>query len=183
MTNIIENIRIKVGGFLLKKRLAKRNRNVVVRNLKDIKTAGIIFEATPGENIDLVKQFIKELKTFNINTKALGYINENRKDIDLIGDSTFTYVSKDDYSFFYDTKDESTISFIEQPFHLLIVYCENDYFPLRHIGALSGASLKVGEKGVCDDIMDIMIALPENRGLPELQKQLIHYLSIINKSE
>lgn len=183
MTNIIEDIRIGVGEYFLKKRLAKQRRSVVVRNLKDIKSAGIIFEAGSGENINLVKQFIKELKTFGISTKALGYIDDNRKNIDLIGDSTFSYVSKDEYSFFYNTKDESINSFIQQSFDLLIVYCENDFFPLRHIGALSVAELKVGEKGICDNIMDIMIELPDNKGLPELQKQLIHYLSIINKSE
>ncbi len=183
MTNIIEDIRKRGGEYFLKKRLIKQHRNIVVRNLKDIKTAGIIFEAGTGENINLVKQFIKELKKFGIDIKALGYINENRENIDLIGDSTFYYVSKDEYSFFYNTKDDSVNSFIQQSFNMLIVYCGNDFFPLRHIGALSVAELKVGEKGVCDDIMDIMIELPENRGLPELQKQLIHYLSIINKSE
>ncbi len=181
MTNIVEDIRVKIGGFLLKKRQAKMKRDVVVRNLKDIKTAGIIFEVLSGENIKLVKQFIKELKTFGIDTKALGYVNDNRKNIDLIGDSTFSYVSKDEYSFFYDSKDEVVNSFIEKPFNLMIIYCENDTFPLRHIGTLSGAELKVGEKGVCDTIMDIMIEIPENKGLPELQKQLLYYLSMINK--
>ncbi len=181
MTNIVKDIRIKIGSYLLKKRQAKLNRNVVVRNLKDIKKAGIIFEVLSGENIKLVKQFIKELKTFGVETKALGYVNDVRKNIDLIGDSTFSYVSKDDYSFFYESKDEVVNAFIDRPFNLLIVYCENDHFPLRHIGTLSGAELKVGEKGVCDNIMDIMIELPDNKGLPELQKQLIYYLTMINK--
>jgi len=181
MTKIIEDIRIKVGEYFLKKRQVNLKRDVIVRNIKDIKTAGIIFEVLSGENIKLVKQFIKELKTFGVDTKALGYKDDHRKNIDLIGDSTFSYVSRDDYSFFYDTKNEVVNLFIERPFDLLIIYCENDHFPLRHIGTLSCAKLKVGGKGVCDTIMDIMIELPENMRLPELQKQLLYYLSMLNK--
>jgi len=183
MRSIIENIRIKAGDFLLKKQLGKQQRNVIFRNLSKIRTAGIIFEARPSGNIDLVKQFIKELKKFGITTKALGYAHEHRKNIDMIGDSTFTYVCKDDYSFFYETRDESVKEFIDQPFNILIVYCENDYFPLKHVATLSKAELKAGEQGVCDDIMDFMIRIPENKGLPELQEQLIRYLSMINKEE
>jgi len=183
MTSMLENIRIKAGEYLLKTQLGKRDRNVVFRNLSNIKTAGIIFEALPGENINLVKHFISELKKYGITTKALGYVHDHRKNIDLIGGSTFTYVCKDDYTFFYDTKDEGVKSFIDEPFDMLVVYCENDFFPLKHIATLSKAELKVGEQGICDDIMDFMIHLPENNGLPELQEQLIRYLSIINKEE
>ncbi len=183
MTSILENIRIKAGEFFLKKQLGKQSRNVLFRNLSKIKTAGIIFEAKSPENINLVKNFIKELKKFGISTKALGYVHDHRKNIDMIGDSVFTYVCKDDYSFVYETRDEGVKEFIDQPFNLLIVYCENDYFPLRHVATLSRAELKAGEQGICDDIMDFMIHLPENKGLPELQEQLIRYLSMINKEE
>ena len=183
MTNALENIRIKAGDYLLKKQLEKRSRNVVFRNLSKVKTAGIIFEALPPENIAKVKQFIADLKKFGISTKALGYAHEHRKNVDLIGGPTFTYVCKDDYTFFYDTKDDGVKAFIDEPFHLLILYCENDFFPLKHVATLSNAELKVGEQGVCDDIMDFMIHLPENKGLPELKEQLIRYLTMINKEE
>ena len=183
MTSMLENIRIKAGEYLLKKQLGNRKRNVVFRNLSKIKTAGIIFEAIPKENITLVKHFVAELKKFGITTKALGYANEHRKNLDLIGSSSFTYVCKDDYSFFYDTKDDVVKSFTDEPLDLLVVYCENDLFPLKHIATLSKAELKVGEQGICDEIMDFMIHLPENKGLPELQEQLIRYLSMINKAE
>jgi len=142
MTSMLENIRIKAGEYLLKKQLGNRKRNVVFRNLSKIKTAGIIFEAIPKENIALVKHFVAELKKFGITTKALGYANEHRKNLDLIGSSSFTYVCKDDYSFFYDTKDDAVKSFTDEPLDLLVVYCENDLFPLKHIATLSKAELK-----------------------------------------
>jgi ABC-type uncharacterized transport system substrate-binding protein len=182
MTSLLEDIRIKAGVYLMNKKLAKQKRMVIVRNLNDIKKAGIIFDATSGKNIDLVKNFINELKKYGIKTKALGYIHDHRKNIDLIGNDKLGYITKDDYSFFYEPKDEIIESFISEKFELLIVYCENDHFPLRHISTLSVAQFKAGEKGVCDEVMDMMIELPENKGLPELQKHLIHYLSIINKS-
>ncbi|NPA37864.1 MAG: hypothetical protein GXO47_13565 [Chlorobi bacterium] len=181
MTKFIEKIRIKAGKYLMNKKLAKLNRKVIVRNLEEIENAGIIFDATNSDNIELVKKFINELKKFGVKTKALGYIHDHRKNIDVIGNENFGYITKDDYSFFYEPKDKLINSFIDEKFGLLIVYCENDYFPLYQISALSVAELKAGEKNVFEDVLDIMIEIPKNKGLEELQKYLIHYLSIINK--
>jgi len=176
---LIEKIRVWIGEYLLKKRLEKQDRKVVFRNLNKIKTAGIIFEALPNENIALVKHFISELKKYGIDAKGMGYAHEHRKHLDLIGGSTINYVCKDDFSFFYKPKDESIDDFVSRKFDLLIVYCENDHFPLRYMSSLSAAELKAGEQGVCDDIMDFMIHLPQGKGLPELQEQLIKYLTMI----
>jgi hypothetical protein len=181
MTSIIEKIRIKIGEYLLKRKLEKRERQIVFHNLKNIKTTGIVFEALPTENITHVKSFIAELKKYGIETKALGYAHEHRKHLDLIGGSTINYVSKDDFNFFYESKDKVIDEFVSKKFRLLIVYCENDYFPLKYISSLSLAEMKAGEQGVCDENLDFMIQLTERKGLYELQKQLIRYLSTINQ--
>lgn len=181
MTSLIEKIRIRIGEYLLKRKLEKQDRNVVFHNLKNIKTAGIVFEALPNENITHVKSFITELKKYGIDTKALGYAHEHRKHLDLIGGSTINYVCKEDFNFFYESKDNVIDEFVSTKFQLLIVYCENDFFPLKYISSLSMAEMKAGEQGICDENLDFMIQLTERKGLYELQKQLVRYLSTINQ--
>ena len=183
MKSFIKKIRIRIGEKLLAQKLARRERRVIIRNIKDVETAAIVFDASASENIYFVKQFVKQLKEYGIKTKVLGYINKTREHIDLISDHKALYINKEDFTFFYVTKDEAINKFIDEPFHLMIIYCEHDYFPLRYIGMLSAAELKVGESGLCEDIPDVVFDLHENRGLPGLQKQIFHYLSIINKHD
>jgi hypothetical protein len=174
-------MREKSGSYLLNKQLKGQQRKVVARNLSDTRHAGILFEADSPENMDLVKELIRDLSNHHIKSQALGYIHGDRQGFNYIGDSTFSFVNKKEFNFFYKSKNELVNQFIDQPYDLLIVFCQNDYFPIKYIGNLSKSALKVGRTGLCNEMLDLMIDLSPDSTLKQLKENLLYYLGELNK--
>ena len=182
MSNFIDKIRERVAIYKLECQLKKSPRNKCLHNLNTATTAGILYDATDESNHKIVKEFIKELKDSNIKSKALGFINLKKREDNYIGDSTHSYACKRDFSFFYTIKKEAINEFINQPFNLLIVLVKEQPFAIDFIGQLSKAEFKVGKAGLDNDLFDLMIELKENDELPELRKQIVHYLKLLNNN-
>nr|WP_319399081.1 hypothetical protein [uncultured Carboxylicivirga sp.] len=180
MSNIIDNFRETIGAYFLKREIKKQPHKASVHNLQTAETAGILFDATQPENLKIVKELISELKEFNIKSQALGYINQNKRDDDYIGDSTYSFACKKDFSFFYTPKSENIITFMNTQYHLLIILVNDLTFPVDYIGSLSKAQFKAGRANVDNELLDFMIELKEGDTIRDLKKHIIHYLSIIN---
>lgn len=182
MSNFIDKIRERVALYKLGGLLKKSPRNKHLHNLKTANTAGILYDATDESNYKIVKELIKELKEFNIQSEALGFIDQKKRDDNYIGDSTYSFACRQDFSFFYSIKKEVVQSFVDKPFHLLIVLVNNQPFAIDYLGQLSKAEFKVGKAGLDNDLFDLMIELKEGDELPELKKQIIHYLNLLNNN-
>ena len=183
MSSFIDTIREKGGNFFLKRKLKKTPHQTTLYNLQTAKTAGILFDASKSENLALIKGLIKELKGLNIASKSLGYIHQNKREDDFIGDDVFSYACKKDFSFFYKPKKEVIQLFIDTPFHLLFVLTDEVTFPINYIGNLSKAAFKAGKADVNNDMFDIMIELKVGADIKELKNQIMHYLSILNTGD
>ena len=183
MSSFIDTIREKGGGLFLKRQLKKIKHQPTVYNLQSAATAGILFDASQAENIAIVKGLMKELKAHQITSKSLGYIHQNKRDDDYIGDDVHSFACKKDFSFFYKPKLESVQTFIQTPFSLLFVLTKDNSFPIDYIGSLSRAAFKAGKANVNNDMLDIMIELKTDDDLKDLKNQIIHYLSILNTGD
>jgi len=182
MSNFITDIRQKIALYKQEKQLKKASRKKALHNLSTAQTAGILYDATDEYNHLIVKELIKEFKEYNIVTKALGYINQSKREDNYIGDSTYSFACKADFSFFYTIKKEATQEFIDQPFHLLIVLVKEQPFIIDYLGKYSKAEFKVGKAGLDNELYDLMIELKDNDGIPELKKQIMHYLNLLNNN-
>jgi len=180
MSSFIDTIREKGGRFLLRQQLKKFKHQPTVYNLQSAATAGILYDASESENIAIVKALIKELKVHQIRSQSLGYIHQNKRDDDFIGDNVYSFACKKDFSFFYKPKSESVDTFINTPFNLLFVLTKDNPFPIDYIGSLSHAAFKAGKANVNNDMLDIMIELKTDGDLKDLKNQIMHYLSILN---
>nr|WP_321409224.1 hypothetical protein [uncultured Carboxylicivirga sp.] len=180
MSNIIDNFRQKVAGYLLKREISKQPHKASIHNLQTAETAGILFDATKPDNLKIVKELASELKEFNIKSQFLGYINKSKRDDDYIGDNTYSFVCKKDFGFFFAPKSENITRFIDIPFHLLFVLTDDFLFPITYIGSLSKAHFKAGRANIDNEMFDFMIELKKGDTIKELKKHIIHYLSIIN---
>ncbi|MCT4586214.1 MAG: hypothetical protein N4A71_00175 [Carboxylicivirga sp.] len=180
MSNFIHKLREKVALYKLNGLLKKSPRQKHLHNLKTAGTAGILYDATNESHHAIVKNLIKELKEYNIESNALGFIDKKKRDDNYIGDSTYSFACRSDFSFFYNIKKEAVQSFVDKPFHLLIVLVNNQPFAIDYIGQLSKAEFKVGKAGLDNDLFDLMIELKEGSELQELKKQIMHYLNILN---
>ncbi|MBR8537831.1 hypothetical protein KDU71_19825 [Carboxylicivirga sediminis] len=182
MSNFIDTIRQKVALYKLDKQLQKAPRIKKLHNLKTAQTAGILYDATNEANHQLVKELIKELKEENISSQALGFIDKKKRDDNYIGDSTYSFACRKDFSFFYAIKKEAIQSFIDTPFNLLIILVNEQPFAIDYLGQLSKAEFKVGKAGLDNDLYDLMIELAPTASMYELKKQITFYLKLLNNN-
>ncbi|WP_439184593.1 DUF6913 domain-containing protein [Carboxylicivirga taeanensis] len=182
MSNFIDTIREKAALYKLEKQLKKSPRNKKVHNLKTAQTAGILYDATQESNFLIVKELIRELKDNDIKPEALGFINKAKRDDNYIGDSTYSFACRKDFSFFYNIKKEAIQAFVDKPFNLLIVLVTEQPFAIDYLGQLSKAEFKVGKAGLDNELYDLMIELNANADVAELKKQITFYLNLLNNN-
>jgi len=182
MSNFITDIREKVALYKQENQLKKAPRKKGLYNLSTAQTAGILYDATEEANHLVVKELLKELNAYDIKTEALGYIDKKKREDNYIGDNTYSFVCKGDFGFFYSFKKETIQEFINKPFNLLIVLVKEQPFIIDFLGKYSKAEFKVGKAGLDNELYDLMIELKDIDGIPELKKQILHYLYLLNNN-
>ena len=182
-------------GFAQKLVLAERalkselNANARVRtphkfSFENVKTVGILMDATNTEDYELVKRYVVYLREHRKKVKVIGYFST--KNIPAL-----TY-SKLEYDFF-STKElnwmgtpNSVIirNFINEEYDLLIDLNIHDHFPLKYISALSKAKFKVGKFNENDiEIHDMMIDADGTKTVKYFLRQIDTYITMLNKVE
>ncbi|MBK3516341.1 DUF6913 domain-containing protein [Carboxylicivirga marina] len=180
MSNFIETIRQKVAIYKLESQHKKAPRKKRMHNLETAQSAGILYDATDDRNLKVVKELINELKDANITSEALGFIDKKKRDDNYIGDSTYTFACRSDFSFFYALKNDALQEFVNKPFHLLFILVDKQPFAIDYLGQLSKAEFKMGKAGLDNELYDFMIELKNESDTSELKKQIIRYLKLIN---
>lgn len=181
---IITNIKTAIGKYMLKKETAGMVRDRGLFNLTTSKTAGILYEASSGEDYELIKKYVGYLREYGIKVKTIGYFS--KKEI-----PSFTF-SKLDYEFF-TTKELSwylkpmtsfTDHFVKQEFDLLIDLNIHDHFPLKYLACASKAKFKIGKYSDENKVShDMMIEIDADKNLKYFLRQVDIYLQMINKKE
>jgi hypothetical protein len=186
LMSILKNIKQSIANRTLKQELqsVKRERQSNKFNFEDIKTVGILFDATNTEDYEIVKRYVVYLREHRKKVKAIGFFST--KEIPAL-----TY-SKLEYDFFstkelnWFGKPSSTIiqNFINEEYHLLIDLNVHDHFALRYISALSKAAFKVGKYDEDDTtIFDMMIDADNTKTVKYFLRQIDTYITMLNRVE
>ena len=161
-----------------------RERGPIRFNFNEIKTVGILFDATNPEDFELVKRYVVYLRQHRKKVKVIGYFSTKN-----IPDMTF---SKLEYDFFstkqlnWFGKPTSMIiqNFINEKYDVLLDLNINDHFSLKYISALSKADFKVGKFSTLGvEIYDMMIDSDNTKTLKYFLKQVDIYITMLNKVE
>jgi hypothetical protein len=184
--SIIKKIKQLIANNYLKLELKDhaRERKLNKFSFNNVKTVGILFDATSAEDFELVKRYVLFLREHRKKVKVLGYFPSKR-----VPDMTY---SKLEYDFFSDKelnwfgKPSGMVmsNFMNEQYDLLMDLNINDHFPLKYISALSKASFKVGKFSEKDiDMYDMMIDSDNTKTLKYFLRQVDIYLTMINKVE
>lgn len=163
------------------KRAAKKNtRKKILKNLEDIKTAGIIFERNSDQTAANMQKLARFLHEQNIKVDVLAYVDMKKPTAELTQKTGLTLFYKKDLNWYGKPKQEKIHQFMQQPFDLLIKADFSMAFPLQYICAASKAALVAGPADNNHNLYDFFI---ENKKeiQNEYHQQLIHYLSVINQ--
>lgn len=173
-------IRTKIGHYLLKSELKKRNREVVAVGLSRVSTLGIIFDASQKTTQNEIKAFLKTLPKAELKYSVIGFIPDSKIEHNYISDKTWLYFTEKDCDFFIQPKSEGILDFCNKKFDLLLVLDTHHHFQVEWITSMSLAKFKAGKSGDYDPYLDFMMDI-HDQSTERLLKELNHYLNQLNK--
>ncbi|MDP4280631.1 MAG: hypothetical protein Q8867_00635 [Bacteroidota bacterium] len=180
---MIRNLRSIISKSRLRKSLVKVNRKRAMINLADARRIGIIYVLNDTLDYDTVSGFVTELQRQHKEVKALGFVRNK----DLIGrflpKLSYDFFSRKDVTWFNVPVQKRVKDFTETEFDLLIDLSLKEMIPVQYVAGHSRAQCRVGrftEENTC--CYDFMINLNPAATLDEFIKQIIYYLTVINKN-
>ncbi|MCA1918005.1 MAG: hypothetical protein LDL38_01275 [Flavobacterium piscis] len=194
---IIDNLKYYLAKRKLRKLTCNIKRQAIVCNFKDIKSVGIIFNATKINDFNFVKAKIKELQTQIPNVKVLGFVEKKRLDAFHIQPLDFSFFCLSDLNFSMETKENSIHDFVNQKFDVLIDLCTKHCIAVKIVVANSKAVFKIGHQTdfypeiydltiktlISDEEKDQTDNKTETSEIKILYDAIIHYLKIIKPFE
>lgn len=180
---MIRRIKERLGENQLQRALKIHVRQKEFLNLEDVRSIGIVFEATDGDEFEFVKKYVNDLKQMGKRVHAIGFfdnkhtpqnISYTKADFDLFNVKELQGVGTPNSPYIK--------TFITELRDLLIDINIKNKFPLRYISAMSYAKCKVGidiPENQC--IHDILISVGKKDGIDNYLKQVNVYLEMMNK--
>lgn len=180
---MIRRIKEKLGEKQLQRALKIHVRQKEFMNMEDVRSIGIVFEATNAEVFETVKNYVNKLKQMGKRVHGIGFFDTKHTPENL----SYT---KSDFDLFNikelqgaGTPNSPYIkTFITEIRDLLIDINLDNKFPLRYISAMSYAKCKIGiDLPENQSIHDLFISVDKKDGISNYLKQVDFYLEMINK--
>ena len=176
-------IKKHIANYFFKKELSKLNRDKVVCNIDKAKSIAILYNAIDEPTQESVNKFVRLFQEKQKMVKAIGFAPYKNLPHYCFQRLSFDYLTKRDLYWYNKPKINKKITdFIDEEFDILIDLSQNDCFPLKYIAGLSKAKFKVGQfKDNHYNIYDFMLNVEKDIEIDTYIKELIKYLSILNK--
>ena len=174
---IFENIRLKIGSLILRKRRAKVNRQKALYDFATAKYVGIVCNTDDEDSTNKLKTFLQFLSQKNINYLVIGYFDHKKVPDNFLYWKGFEFFTRKDLDLFFIPKIGAVDVFIQQSFDLLINCSIKEFFPIEYIIQLSSAKCKVGVLHSDDSGYDLMIDIKQQETVEYFLENLQLYLS------
>ncbi len=176
------NLRIKAGRSILAGKSSRIKRKPSYTNFRNIKSMGVVWDASRPEEFMLLSGFHQKMSELNIEFRIFGLFPGKVLPNQFTAIRYLTCLKKNEVDFFYRPDSTDVQEFMEKQFDVLIDINFQKLFPLVYITTLSGARFKVGladaepEKSP----FDLMLSLKRPVNLENYLEQIIFYLDMIN---
>lgn len=178
----IRNIRLKIGGNLLRKKAEKNQRKSSYSNISLVKKIGIVWDASEVNEFHFLSKFCQKMHERNIDVSIIGYFNGKNLPDQYTAIRYLTCFKKEELNFFYHPLSAESENFINNSFDILIDLNYRDLLPLRYLSVLSKSSFKVGlyDEAKNNSCYDLMMELKKPVDVGDYLDQTIHYLEMIH---
>lgn len=182
---IYKQIKNSIANLLLKRELKSLHliRNGNKFNFGEIKTIGILFDASNSEDFELVKRYIIYLREYNKRVKAIGFYTARKVPPTMYSKLEFDFISRKELTFIGTPSGMVVKNFIQEEYDLLIDLNIYNHFPLKYIATLSKAKFKVGKyEQEHTEMYDMMINIKDSKTIKYLLSQIDTYVMMLNKA-
>ena len=179
---LLRSLRVRAGRSKLSARMARNARKPCFINFYDIKTIGIVWDASKPEDFSILSRFNQKMAEMNKEVKIFGYFPGKEFPDKYTAVRFLTCIKKKEVSFFYCPVHPDTETFVKTKFDVLIDINFKKHFPLVYISSLSQAGLKVGlaDSQPMASPFDLMISMKSPVNIEKYIDQVLYYLEMIN---
>lgn len=190
--NFLQQIRSRIGHYLMDKGVASLSRSKKLVNINSAVSVGILFELTDDEVYYSVQKYFQKLQEKKIKVKVLGYVSNKLAVNKFLPVLSVDFFNEKQINWFYIPKAPCIQDFVETDFDICINISSENVFPLKYVAALSKARLKVGAYGKdlpaqkykeLSSIYDIMMLSEETHNQITFLDNIHEYLTILNPKE
>ncbi len=169
--------------FIIYKSKKALKKNPVIREnptFRDAKTIGILFTWEGDKKVEIVQDFVNELKISGKKSSVLCFYKYKNQ----IARKTFRYFTPKDFSLFGSVESETVNRFIDSKFDFLFHLDTLKNLYIEYVLAQSQARCRVSRLDFTRrDFYDFMIKTGDNEGIEQLCKQILHYTKSLVKHE
>lgn len=180
---MIRRFKESIGEKRLQSALKIHVRQKEFLNIEDVRTVGIVFDATNADEFEIVKNYVNRLKQMGKRVHGIGFYNAKEIPQNI-------YYTKSDFDLF-NAKEVKGMGEPESPYiktfiteirDILIDVNLSNKFPLRYISAMSYAKCKIGINIPQNkNIHDMLISVEPSAGMDKYLSQVDFYLQMMNK--
>lgn len=183
---IFKNIKRFFAKNLLQREMNAHPRKPIAQKFRfdQLKTVGILFDASSQEDFELVKRYVVYLREHAKKVKVLGFFNTKQAPQLSYSKLEYDFFSSKEINWLGKPITHIIDNFMNEEYDLLIDLNIHDQFPLKYISALSKARFKVGKYKEQDEIIyDMMIDADNTQTLKYFLRQVDIYIGMLNKVE
>lgn len=183
--SFLKKIKQVVANNSLKKELQADPRKTIQNkfNFDDVRSVGMLFDASNPEDYELVKRYVVYLREHSKKVKVLGYFSSKQIPALTYSKLEYDFFSSKEVNWFGKPVTHIIDNFIKEEYDLLIDLNIHDHFSLKYIAALSKAKFKVGKyKEEDEKVYDMMIDADNTQTLKYFLRQIDTYITMLNKA-
>lgn len=182
--SLADSIKKKFSAYFLGKETGQATREKVACSIDQAKTVGIVFQYTTAEDFELVKKYVLYLRELKKKVHAIGLYTMKELPSFPYSKLEFDFFSKKQFSWYGKPSEAVLKNFVDEKHDILLDFNLQDAPQLNYLVALSRAKFKVGRWRENDqDIHDLLIDSPADKGLKNLMRHIDTYLGKINSPE
>lgn len=174
--SIISKIRTYFFEAQLNQKLTQLKVNRTSVEFEVAESIGILFDATDGANRNKVLAYAQNMIKNGKKVNLLGFVKSKQKSLSF----SFKYFTLNEINWKMIPRSNEVNQFMDKKFDILINLYLEENKSIEYISALSKANLRVGPFSENSNCFDLMIDIPNNKGIEHLIKQVDFFLNRIN---
>lgn len=181
---LVMRLRKRIGRRFLDREMEELERETRSIALRDAKRIGVLFTGEDDVTLKAISRFIEHLRKQGKSVRCMGYVPREKVAETLRTASGLEFFTQNDLNWYFRPESRHAVSFIEEPFDLLIDLRMQRRMPLPYMIALSKARFKVGCYSDDDrGLFDLMIRAEDSMGMEEFIDHMRHYLEKVGEQK
>ncbi|MDC3219920.1 MAG: hypothetical protein P8M17_10245, partial [Saprospiraceae bacterium] len=177
--SIFSKIRFYFFEAHLNQKLSQIKINRTSVEFDKAKSIGILFDATNSSSRIEVVEYAQRMIKSGKKVSLLGFVKNKQKDLSF----SFKYFTLNEVNWKMVPGGPEINQFKDKRFDILINLYSGNNIQIEFISALSKAKLRVGPFSENPNSYDLMIDIPDSKGIDHLIKQIDFFLNRINSPD